>query len=73
MIVIDEAQWAEPGALRVPALPPRRPDTRFGLLFVGGDGALLSFAPETIVVDIDAEGGIATVHDFVARSPGFLP
>ncbi len=30
--------------------------------------ALLSFTPDTIVVDIDAETGVATVHDFVARS-----
>jgi multisubunit Na+/H+ antiporter MnhE subunit len=28
-------------------------------------GALLSFTPSTIVIDIDAETGVATVHDFV--------
>jgi multisubunit Na+/H+ antiporter MnhE subunit len=30
-------------------------------------GALLSFTPNTIVIDIDAETGVATVHEFVAR------
>ncbi len=30
-------------------------------------GGLLSFTPNTIVIDIDAETGVATVHDFVAR------
>lgn len=29
--------------------------------------ALLSFTPDTVVVDIDAQTGVATVHDFVAR------
>ena len=30
-------------------------------------GGLLSFTPNTIVIDIDAETGVATVHDFVDR------
>ena len=30
-------------------------------------GGLLSFTPNTIVIDIDAETGVATVHDFVKR------
>jgi multisubunit Na+/H+ antiporter MnhE subunit len=30
--------------------------------------ALLSFTPDTIVIDIDAETGVATVHDFVATT-----
>ncbi len=30
-------------------------------------GGLLSFTPSTIVIDIDAETGVATVHDFVER------
>ena len=30
-------------------------------------GGLLSFTPNTIVIDIDAETGVATVHDFVER------
>ncbi len=33
-------------------------------------GALLSFTPDTIVVDIDTDTGVATVHDFVARPTG---
>ncbi len=33
-------------------------------------GALLSFTPDTIVVDIDAETGVATVHDFVEKPSG---
>jgi hypothetical protein len=33
-------------------------------------GGLLSFTPETIVIEIDAETGIATVHDFVQRPAG---
>jgi len=32
--------------------------------------ALLSFTPDTIVVEIDAETGLATVHDFVAARAG---
>jgi hypothetical protein len=32
--------------------------------------ALLSFTPDTIVVDIDAETGSAKVHNFVARGGG---
>jgi multisubunit Na+/H+ antiporter MnhE subunit len=31
-------------------------------------GGLLSFTPNTIVIDIDPETGVATVHDFVASS-----
>ncbi len=30
--------------------------------------ALLSFTPDTIVIEIDAETGVATVHDFVAQT-----
>ncbi len=30
-------------------------------------GSLLSFTPNTIVIDIDAETGVATVHDFVTK------
>jgi multisubunit Na+/H+ antiporter MnhE subunit len=30
-------------------------------------GGLLSFTPNTIVIDIDADTGVATVHDFVKR------
>jgi hypothetical protein len=30
-------------------------------------GGVLSFTPNTIVIDIDAETGVATVHDFVQR------
>lgn len=30
-------------------------------------GALLSFTPNTIVIDIDDDTGVATVHDFVKR------
>ena len=33
-------------------------------------GALLSFTPDTIVIEIDADTGVATVHDFVARPNG---
>jgi multisubunit Na+/H+ antiporter MnhE subunit len=33
-------------------------------------GGLLSFTPDTIVIDIDAGTGLATVHDFVARPTG---
>jgi hypothetical protein len=36
-------------------------------------GALLSFTPDTIVIDIDAETGLATVHDFVAEGPTCPP
>lgn len=36
----------------------------------GVEAALLSFTPDTIVVDIDAETGVATVHDFVIREGG---
>ena len=36
-------------------------------------GALLSVTPDTIVVDIDADSGVATVHDFVARPSGSAP
>ncbi len=36
-------------------------------------GALLSVTPDSIVVDIDAESGVATVHDFVVRSSGSAP
>jgi multisubunit Na+/H+ antiporter MnhE subunit len=36
-------------------------------------GALLSVTPGTIVVDIDADSGLATVHDFVAQPPGSVP
>ena len=32
--------------------------------------SLLSFTPDTIVVDIDPEAGTALVHDFVARPEG---
>jgi multisubunit Na+/H+ antiporter MnhE subunit len=35
----------------------------------GVEAALLSFTPDTIVVEIDAESGVATVHDFVTREP----
>lgn len=30
-------------------------------------GGLLSFTPNTIVIDIEAETGVATVHDFVEK------
>jgi hypothetical protein len=33
-------------------------------------GSLLSFTPDTIVIDIDAETGVAAVHDFVQRPTG---
>jgi hypothetical protein len=33
-------------------------------------GGLLSFTPDTIVIEIDAETGVATVHDFVERPSG---
>ncbi len=33
-------------------------------------GGLLSFTPDTIVIDIDAETGVATVHDFVEKPRG---
>ena len=36
-------------------------------------GALLSVTPNTIVVDIDAQSGVATVHDFVARPSESAP
>lgn len=36
-------------------------------------GALLSVTPDSIVVDIDADSGVATVHDFVARPSGSGP
>jgi hypothetical protein len=33
-------------------------------------GGLLSFTPATIVIDIDAETGTATVHDFIEKRTG---
>jgi multisubunit Na+/H+ antiporter MnhE subunit len=58
--------------------------TRVAQTNVGGGGwrsarrsgvvvALLSFTPDSIVIDLDADSGEATVHDFVVRPDSDAP